>query len=167
MPMPSSFLIRPATPEDIPQVIQLDFEAFSPYGTAESPAIIRARQQVFPEGFVVAEIAGRIVGYGSSEKWSAMREPGLDENPYDTHDPNGPIFCITGMAVAEAHRGQGIGTAMTRRLIDIARAHGCTRVVLETTHAQAFYHRLGFETLAERHERGVQLYIMEKPLQGI
>ena len=163
--MPPMFLIRPATPEDIPQVIQLDFEAFSPYGTAESPEIIRARQQVFPEGFVVAEVAGRIVGYGSSEKWSEMREPGLDENPYDTHDPNGPIFCITGMAVAEAHRGQGIGAAMTRYLLDVARAQACHTVTLETTHARAFYHRLGFETLTERQERGVQLYVMEKQLE--
>ena len=105
MPMPPSFLIRPATPEDMPQVIQLDFEAFSPYGTAESPEIIRARQQVFPQGFIVAEKDGRIVGYGSSEKWSAMREPGLDENPYDTHDPNGPIFCITCVCQAKSDPG--------------------------------------------------------------
>jgi len=161
------FLIRRATVADMPQVIQLDFAAFSPYGTTESPKIIRARQQIFPEGFVVAESAGRIVGYGSSEKWPTMREPGLDENPYDTHDSDGSIFCITGMAVAEAYRRQGIGTAMTRRLIHIARAHGCTHVVLETTHAQAFYHRLGFEILTERQERGVRLSIMVKQLQGI
>ncbi len=73
--MPPTFVLRPAQPNDITQVIQLDFEAFSPYGTAESPEIIRTRQQIFPQGFIVAEKDGRIVGYGSSEKWSAMREP--------------------------------------------------------------------------------------------
>ena len=67
--MHQPFSIRPAYRADLPQVIQLDSAAFSPYGTAESPEVIRARQQVFPAGFVVAEADGRIIGYGSAEEW--------------------------------------------------------------------------------------------------
>ncbi len=158
--MSQSFSIRSAIQADLPQVIQLDSKAFSPYGTAESPEVIRARQQVFPEGFVVAEADGRIIGYGSAEKWREVREPGLDEDPHITHAPDGPVFCITGMAVAEPFRGRGVGTAMTNRLIEVTRRQRCTTVVLETTHAQAFYVRLGFHPLSERQERGVPLTVM-------
>ena len=158
--MSRSFSIRPATQADLSQVIQLDGEVFSFYGTAESPAVIRARQQVFPAGFVVAEADGHVIGYGSAEKWARIREPGLDEDPHTTHTPDGPVFCITGMAVAEAFRGQGVGTAMTNHLIEVARQQHCTIVVLETTHAQAFYVRLGFHPLDERQERGVLLTVM-------
>ncbi len=158
--MSQPYHIRLATPADLPQVVQLDTEAFSPYGTAESPEIIHARQQVFPAGFVVAETEEGIIGYGSAEKWREVREPGLDENPLTTHAPDGRIFCITGMAVAEAFRGQGVGTALTQHLIETARRHHCTAIVLETTHAQAFYTRLGFHLLSERQERNVALTVM-------
>ena len=158
--MHQPFSIRPANRADLPQVIQLDSAAFSPYGTAESPDVIRARQQVFPAGFVVAEADGRIIGYGSAEKWREVREPGLDEDPRVTHVPDGPVFCITGMAVEEAFRGRGVGTAMTNHLIEAARRQHCTTVVLETTHAQTFYARLGFHVLTERQERGASLTVM-------
>ncbi len=157
--------IRQATPADLPQVIQLDHEAFGPYGTAESPEIIHARQQVFPKGFIVAEVSGRIIGYGSAEKWPDMREPGLDEDPRSVHDPQGRILNITGMAVQEAFQRQGVGAAMTQRLIRLARQHRCHTVILETTHARDFYRRLGFDAFSQRTERDVTLFIMTLALE--
>ena len=154
------FTLRPVTQADMSQIIQIDEDVFAPYGTAESPAVIRARQDVFPQGFVVALAEGHIVGYGSAELWQEMREPGLDEDPHITHVPQGRILCITGMAVMESYQQRGIGTAMTQYLIEVARAHTCHTIVLETTHARAFYQRLGFRVISQRQERGVKLFVM-------
>lgn len=160
--MSSAF--RPATSTDLPQIADLDHEAFSPYGTAESPAVFARRLAVFPEGFIVAEDQGAIVGYGCSEKWLALREPVMDEDPALTHHPAGVVFCITGMAVRLSHRGRGLGLALAQRMIDIARQQGCRQVLLETTHAQGLYERLGFHRAEERTQHGIQLTIMSLDL---
>jgi ribosomal protein S18 acetylase RimI-like enzyme len=156
--MPS--IIRLAQPADLPQVADLDNEAFLPYGTAETPETFIARLQAFPAGFVVLEVEGQIAAYGCSEKWLSDQEPGLDQNPLATHQPNGHIFCITGMAVRLAHRGRGYGLAVLDHLIEIARQQGCTKIVLETTHAQGLYRKRNFVLVRSREERGVRLDIM-------
>jgi len=52
------------------------------------------------------------------------------------------------LAVAPAHRGAGLGRALTERCLDEARARGKPAVVLHTTRAMAtawrMYERLGF-----------------------
>ncbi len=59
---------------------------------------------------------------------------------------------VKSMHTVEAARGRGVGLAMVRHLLDIARARGCRRVSLETgsmaafAPARALYASLGFET---------------------
>ena len=101
--MSMAYAIRPATQADLPDIVALDTEAFSPYGTAEDPQVIAARHAVFPEGMLVIEGEQRLIGYGSAEKWLTEREPALNEHPAATHHPTGQIFCITAMAVWPAH----------------------------------------------------------------
>jgi len=156
--------IRQAQETDIPQVARIDYEAFSPYGTAEKPETFALRFKAFPSGFIVLTEDDEIAGYGCSEKWLTEREPGLDENPLETHKPDGRIFCITGMAVHSKHRGKGYGLAILDRLIQIAKMENCAKIVLETTHAQGLYLKRGFKTIQSRSERGVTLDIMELDL---
>lgn len=138
------------------------------YGTAESTEVITARLAVFPDGFIVlTDQEGVILGYGSAEKWLYRREPGLNEDPFATHQPDGKVFCITAMAVKNSHRQQGLGTAILERLIAIARQHGCTEVILETTHAQRFYQNYGFQVLNERQQRDVSLSILGLDLKTV
>lgn len=60
---------------------------------------------------------------------------------------------IEGVRVASAARGQGIGQAMMRHAIGIARQRGCHIVQLTTNKARAdakrFYEQLGFEPAHE------------------
>jgi len=60
---------------------------------------------------------------------------------------------IEGVRVARAFRGQGIGQAMMRHALGIARERGCRIVQLTTnksrTDARRFYERLGFEPAHE------------------
>ncbi len=162
-----SFTIRLASQSDLSQVCDVDYEAFSPYGTAESPQIIATRLAVFPEGFVVLEKGGAVLGYGSSEKWLHDREPALNEDPSTTHNPYGRIFCITAMAVRWAYWKQGLGSAILERLMSVARQQRCKRVILETTHAQRFYLRRGFQVANERRQGHVVLYIMQFTLENM
>lgn len=159
------YIVRQARIVDVPAVGQLDSEAFASYGTAEDPDIIRARLQVFPEGFLVVEEDGSVLGFGSSEKWLHYREPALNEDPRDTHRSDGTVLCITGMAVKATHRNRGIGSAILARLVGVAREHRCEQVVLETTHAQRFYEKYGFRVTGERHQGNTSLTVMAFDLE--
>ena len=152
--------IRDAHNEDIPLVADIDHEAFSPYGTAERIEVFYARFLSFPLGFIVLEVDSEIAGYACSEKWLHERKPGLNENSMETHQSDGRIFCITGMAVRQNQRGKGYGLAMLDRLIAFARQEGCIKIILETTHAQRFYSKRGFKAIGTREERGITLSIM-------
>lgn len=155
------FDLRQTTESDLPDVIEIDHEAFSPYGTAEEPAIFAKRLLAYPEGFIVAECEGQVVGYGTSERWLTEREPTMNEDPLLTHHLQGKIFCITGMAVLKVFRGQGIGSALLVRLVAVAREMGCEKIILETTHTQDFYFRHGFRVVREKKQWDVKLMIME------
>jgi putative acetyltransferase len=56
------------------------------------------------------------------------------------------------MHTAESQRGRGVGEALLRHLLTIARAHDYERIFLETGTVDAFaparrlYQRMGFET---------------------
>lgn len=155
------FMIRTALESDIPSIVDIDFEAFSPYGTAEEPEIFAKRLAAFPDGFVVAEAQGQIIGYGASERWDQEREPVMNEDPALTHRPQGKIFCVTGMAVRKFCRGQGVGFGLLARLSSIAKEKECEKILLETTHAQDFYLRHGFHIVREKVQWDVKLTIME------
>lgn len=160
-----NFIIRPVVESDLPKVIEIDHEAFSPYVTTEEPEIFGKRFLAFPDGFIVAEYNGQVVGCGTSERWLTEREPTMNEDPLLTHHAEGKIFCITGMAVRKVFRGQGIGSSLLIRLVSFAREMGCEKIVLETTHAQDFYLRLGFRVVCEKVQWDVKLKIMEFKLQ--
>ena len=152
--------LRTARPTDLPQIIAADAAVFGWYGAQEDPQVIAARLQVFPQGCIVLEANGEFAGYATAEKWSSLREPVLDENPHETHDPAGSIFNITTLAVLPNQQRGGLGQALLKRLIEIARNEQCTQIVLETAHAEAWYARHGFLKVGERTQRGIRLPIM-------
>jgi ribosomal protein S18 acetylase RimI-like enzyme len=153
-------LIRNAREQDIPAVVEIDAESFSPYGTAEKPETFQLRLNTFPNGFIILVAENEIAAYGCSEKWLTEREPGRDEDPRVTHEPDGRIFCITGMAVSTKQRGKGYGLRILDKLMEIAHNEGCKKIVLETTHAQGLYLKRGFKSVRTRTEGGVSLEVM-------
>lgn len=69
-----------------------------------------------------------------------------------------------GMAVRVKHRGKGYGLAVLDCLIQIAKHEQCTRILLETTHAQGLYLKRNFQIVQSRNERGISLDIMSLDL---
>ena len=159
-------LVRNARDQDISAVVEIDAEAFSPYGTPEKPETFQLRLTAFPNGFIILVADNEIAAYGCSERWLTEREPGLDENPLATHQPEGRIFCITAMAVKMKYRGRGYGLLILDKFIEIAHREGCKKIVLETTHAQGLYLKRGFKTVQNRTERGISLDVMSLDLKS-
>lgn len=162
----SKILVRNAREQDIPAVAEIDFEAFSPYGTAEKPETFQLRLTAFPNGFIILVADNEIAAYGCSEKWLTEREPGLDEDPLKTHQLDGRIFCITDMAVKASQRGKGYGLRILDKLMEIAHNEGCRKIVLETSHAQGLYLKRGFQTVRNRTQRGISLDVMTLDIES-
>jgi N-acetylglutamate synthase-like GNAT family acetyltransferase len=162
----TKILVRNARDQDIPAVAEIDVEAFSPYGTAEKLETFQLRLTAFPHGFIILVADNEIAAYGCSEKWLTEREPGLDENPMTTHQPDGRIFCITAMAVKMKYQDRGYGLLILDKLMEIAHKEGCRKIVLETTHAQDLYLKRGFKTVQSRTERGVSLDVMSLDIES-
>ena len=159
-------LVRNAREQDISAVSEIDTEAFAPYGTAEKPETFQRRLTAFPEGFIILIAENEIAAYGCSEKWLTEREPGLDENPAVTHQPEGRILCITGMAVKKKYREKGYSLVVLDKLLEIAHKEGCRKIVLETTHAQGLYQKRGFKTVQNRMDRGISLDVMSLDIES-
>ncbi len=66
------------------------------------------------------------------------------------HHPDEPFWMLDQLAVDEAARGRGIGTALVRHGLDLARQGGAV-AVLETAVPRnvGYYERLGFRVTAD------------------
>ncbi len=98
--------------------------------TTIRPLSIRQKLAVDRELFLVAEVAGRVVGTAIGG--------------YDGH--RGWIYSV---AVAPEHRHRGIGSMLVRQVEAALVARGCLKLNLQvrTTNASvlAFYEKLGFQ----------------------
>lgn len=143
------FHIRQAVAADVDSAIRIDHTVFSPTQTDDPPETIRARQMVYPFGFLVCVVGDHVVGYISSEKWREMRTPKMFEDPRTTHSPDGTILCITALAVSPEHQRDGKGSQLLTRLISVAAKDGCHKAVVETISAERFYGQHGFTAAGE------------------
>ena len=166
MPDNTKILVRNARDQDISTVVEIDTEAFSPYGTAEKAETFQLRLTAFPDGFIILVADNEIAAYGCSENWLTEREPGMDENPLATHQPEGRILCITAMAVKMNYRRRGYGLRILDKFIEIARRERCQKIILETSHAQELYLKRGFKTVQNRTDRGVSLDVMSLDIES-
>jgi N-acetylglutamate synthase-like GNAT family acetyltransferase len=153
-------LIRNAREQDIAAVAEIAAEAVSPQGTAERPETFQLRLTAFPDGFIILIAENEIAAYGCSEKWLTEREPGPDQTPLASHQPDGRILCITAMGVKTKFQGRGYRLRVLDKMIEIAHAEGCRKIVAETTHAQDLYLKRGFTKVQNRTERGISLDVM-------
>lgn len=136
-----AIVIRPATARDIDGLVRLlatlfaieaDF-AFDAGKQAAGLRLLLADERAL---VLVAEDAGAVVGMCTAQTVVSTAE-------------GGPVGWVEDVAVAESHRGQGIGRLLLAHLEDWARSRGLLRLQLladrDNAAALGFYGRLGWQ----------------------
>jgi ribosomal protein S18 acetylase RimI-like enzyme len=130
--------VRPARADDEAALLELDRATWSPY-TSPAPGPPEGaffNERTLPENVLVAELDGRVVGYGKTEH---PTELAASEH----------VWHVTGLAVDPSFEGRGAGRALMEALIEEARRRGGTRMTLRVfapnERAQRLYRRLGFQ----------------------
>lgn len=122
--------VRPVELDDAPQMIPL-----WPNRTLEAVLrlinrIHRQAEQRRGQGLVILDDDHNVTGYGQITSWYRVAE-------------------IADLAIAEAHRGQGLGTTLIQHLIQVAQDMHIPRVEIgaaaDNPRALKLYQRLGFE----------------------
>ena len=143
-------VVRECTPSDLDQVTRIENASFPVDAFREWE--LRRLHSANPREFLVADVAGAIVGYvvGSTA---------------------GDCGEIESLAVDERARGHGIGAMLTRHLLDRFRERGLRTCHLEVRTANALaidlYERLGFRVIGKRpgyYANGADALVMVKAL---
>jgi ribosomal protein S18 acetylase RimI-like enzyme len=130
--------VRPARADDEKPLLEVDRAAWSTHtspsaGPPEGPFF---NDHTHPENVLVAELNGRVVGYGKIEHPTPL--------PASAH-----VWHVTGLAVDPECEGRGVGHALMEALIELARQRGGRRMTLRVfapnERARRLYERLGFE----------------------
>jgi ribosomal protein S18 acetylase RimI-like enzyme len=131
-------IVRGARADDEVPLLAVDQATWSPY-TSPAPGPPSGpffNETTAPENVLVAELDGRVVGYGKIEHPTEL--------PASNH-----VWHVTGLAVDPGSEGQGVGRALMGALIALARERGGQRMTLRVfapnERAQRLYERLGFE----------------------
>lgn len=127
--------VRNTRPDDLPVLIDLQRRT---YPTIEPWSVDKFAQQlaVFPQGQVVAEFNGRLVGAASAlvilwdewpveHSWEAITHGGT----FTTHDPHGRTLYGAEVFVDRTLRGMGVGRALYGARRQICRALNLRRII--------------------------------------
>jgi ribosomal protein S18 acetylase RimI-like enzyme len=136
--------IRHVLPQDIDECFLVEAAGFPPEEAA-SRATIQLRIDRFPEGFLVAEIDGRVVGILNSAATDKTDLSNEELKQLVGHDPAGRNLVVFALAVLPEYRKQGIARQLISRFAEEARARGKENVLLMCKqHLIAYYERMGF-----------------------
>ena len=158
-------ILRNARPDEAAAIARVEVTGW-PAELAADRAQIDCRLRVYPEGQWVAALEGRVVAVAWSQR---IGQAFLDATPHrfdaltdggtfaDSHDPQGDIFQLIGVAVAPAERGSRLGRKLVDREIAFARGLPGVKRILGFTRP-AGYHRHGQLTIQQyaafHHESG-------------
>ncbi|MBI5034264.1 MAG: GNAT family N-acetyltransferase [Chloroflexi bacterium] len=128
--------IETVTLDDLEQWVSIQHRGFG--GSSQpSTSIIEMARRSYDSGrstLYVARLYGEAVGAASLINWAG-------------------VFGIYGVAVEERVRGQGVGTALARRMIRDARVYPDMPICLQvetSSPTQSWYERLGFRVVYDR-----------------
>ena len=149
-------ILRPATPEDVPQLARLGRDSFNEafahlYRDEDLATFL---DEVHSEGAVMEEVMGDACRHCLAEAegeligYCKMRYPGSFGEYSDAGNP----IILSQLYTAPGRSGEGIGAALMEWAIDEARALDCDAIQLsvyaENFGAQRFYQRYGFTKIA-------------------
>lgn len=144
--------LRAAREADVPAITEIFNQGVEDgVATLDPPHTVAQRLEWFSshgpaEPVIVAESAGKVVGWASLSRWSTRV-------CYDSVKE-------LSIYVRRDRRGTGVGEAMLSRLLEVGRELGLHKVILycfpENTSAVALYRRVGFVDVGVYHHHGVR-----------
>lgn len=152
--------IRHPSRGDIPELIGLQRRAYPPELPYWSRSSFAQQQETFPQGQIVAELDGRLVGCASSlvvlwndwcdaHTWKEITAGGS----FDNHDPVGLTLYGAEVFVDPALRGQGVGHALYEGRRRLCRAMNLKRII--ACGRLPGYHRFADQLSAEDYAKRV------------
>jgi len=144
------FIIRKFKPRDMFYVIKLASETLT---ERYNPSLFSYFYEIFPDGFIVVEYNGRIIGFII----------GVLTSPH-----SGRILMI---GVSPKHRGKGMGSRLIEELLQEFINRNISYVDLEVStdneKAISFYHKHGFriiDHIKQFYQDGRDAYVMRRLL---
>jgi ribosomal-protein-alanine N-acetyltransferase len=141
--------IRRFQPSDFERVIGIEKEAFNEY----NPILFMAAYETFPDGFLVAEKDGDVVGFLTT----------IATSLFDVK--------ILSLAIDRRYQNKGFASMLMQSLFEVLRTKGVLRILLEVRLsnllAQRLYLSLGFnlvKVISSYYQDGEDAYLMEKML---
>ena len=136
--------LRQATPQDTERCYQIEISAYEGDEAATLEKIARRIAQ-YPEGFLVMELEGKVVGFINS---GCAHEVVLSDESFKElvgHDAGAPNVVIMSVAVDPAQQGRGYSTLMMQIFVERMRRMGKTSIHLmcKDRHVE-LYKRLGY-----------------------
>lgn len=139
--------IRNVLPDDVATCHGIETACFEPSEAATEDKI-RKRQQLFPEGFLVAEMNRKVVGFINS---GATDKPDLSDEAFKDligHDSAGRHMVILSLAVHPVYQGAGMSRVLLEAFIERSTSMGKkTILLLCKENLLAYYAKFGFENL--------------------
>jgi len=114
---------RQAVPQDTARCFEIEHSAYEGEEAATEDKIA-TRIAVYPEGFLVMEVDGQIVGFINS---GCARHVVMSDESFKElvgHDPDAPNVVIMSVAVAPTHQGRGYSTLLMREFVARMRQAG-------------------------------------------
>ena len=141
-PSADAVTVRPAAAADVPAV-----HAFIRPFVATGRLLERTMgelESLMPAGFVAADAAGQVIGFAALEIYS----PKLAE--------------VRSLAVADAHRGRGVGRELVARCVGLARERNVLEVMAVTSN-DAFFAGCGFDFTLPGEKKALFLQTRDSP----
>ncbi|HWR39226.1 MAG TPA: GNAT family N-acetyltransferase [Patescibacteria group bacterium] len=136
--------IRSVCPEDLEQVVAIEAACF-PTAEAATRDAFRDRITAFPDSFLVAETADRLVGFING---CGTNSPVIyDELFYSTrhHLPSGENLAIFGLDVIPEYRRHGIAFHLMKQFIQLARSSNRRKIILTCKeNLISYYQKFGY-----------------------
>ena len=140
-------IIRHVLPEDLDDCFRVEISGFPPEEAA-TRGTVQLRMERFPQGFLVAQVDGKVVGMLNS---GATNKDDISDEELKQligHDPAGKNMVVFALAVLPAFQKRGIARQLMSRFIEEARQHGKESVLLLCKqHLIAYYEKMGFAHL--------------------
>lgn len=140
-------IFRNARPTDEDICFEIETSAYEADEAATLEKISK-RFEVFPDGFLVLEIEGRVVGFincGCADKVEMSNE---EFKELVGHDPDAPNVVIMSVVIDPSHQGKGLSRKLIEEFVERMRRMGKATIHLMCKeHHVPLYEKFGYRYL--------------------